>query len=136
MQSNRSSWDEMLAFVEDLPDEHWRTWKETLRPILRESVRTGLNDYFRAGSSVNHLIFSTAEKHGLEDIEPRPPHVTLAVDENHRLFVTISRYSIHFNAPDKRDFLGGANAFDVFKSYLRNLWVTTRPNEALPRAVA
>jgi hypothetical protein len=134
--ANRASWEGMLRFVDEFPDDKWRDWKTVVRPTLEASIRSGIAEYFRAGQSVHHLIFSTAEKHGLEDIQPSPPRVTFGLDDDGKLFVGLSRYSLFFNPPDRKQLVDRNNAFVVLKSFLSELWQLTRPNEPLPSVVA
>jgi hypothetical protein len=85
--ANRASWNDMLDFVDSFPDDKWKDWKAVVRPVLQASIQSGMCEYFRAGQSVHHLIFSTAENHGLEDIQPTPPRVTFGLDDDGQLFV-------------------------------------------------
>ena len=77
----RESWANLSAFVERFPDDQWLDWKNFMRPVVRAAIEAGLSDHFRAGQSMSHLIFSTAEEHGLEPIEPPPLRVTLGRDD-------------------------------------------------------
>lgn len=134
-KTNRESWQLLIQMVENRSGQ-WQEWKSRVLAILRAGVRDGLDSYFRAGESMNYLMFSTAEKHGLEDIEPRPPYVTLGIDANNQLFVAVSQYSLHFNAPERRDIVTDETALPVLKAYLRTLWQRTRPNDPIPSVVA
>jgi hypothetical protein len=134
-KTNRESWQLLIQMVENRPDQ-WRQWKSRVLTVLRAGVRDGLDSYFRAGESMNYLMFSTVDKHGLEDIEPRPLHVTLGVDADNRLFVAVSQHSLHFNKAERQDVVTDETALSVLKTYLRDLWQRTKPNEPVPPAVA
>jgi hypothetical protein len=125
-----------VEHIERFPDEQWLSWKEFMRPLVRAAADTGLNDYFRAGQSMSHLIFSTAEEHGLELIDPPPPRVTLGRDEDLTFFVAISRSNVWFDQPDRKDTIGPDNALSALKAYLYVLWVETRPGQPVPDVVA
>lgn len=72
-EANHASWVEVLAFVRRFPnDVVWNEWKRDMLALLEAAVADGLDPYFRAGQSMQHVIFSIAEKHGLEYLEPHP----------------------------------------------------------------
>jgi hypothetical protein len=131
MEANRKSWAWILSFLDHFSTER----KQTIRPIIRSAIEFGWDNYFRAGQSVWHLIFSTAEKHGLEHIQPPPPRVTMGYKEG-RFFVAMSRSNLWSTEPEQIDFVSSENALVVFQSYLSSLWNATRPSEQLPDALA
>lgn len=135
--SNRASWVDVLAFVRGFPDDDtWTNWKRDVLSLLEAGVAEKLDGYYRAGQSMQHIVFSTAEKHGLEYMEPQPPRVTVGFNKDMSLFVAWSDLNIWFNEPTRRDSLGGETGFDTLKRYLRDLWISTRPSEPLPPGLA
>lgn len=134
-EKNRASWAEVSIFVESFSDEQWLEWKSFVRPVLQAAIQEGLNDYFRAGQSMQHLIFSTTEEHGLELIDPPPPRVTLGRDGDSQFFVAISRSNLWFGEPDQKQMISLDIALPVLKAYLSALWVATRPSEPLPEVL-
>jgi hypothetical protein len=132
MESNRESWKWLLSFVDDFLAERG----DVLRSILLAAIDAGWDSYFRAGQSMTHLVFSTAEKHGLERIQPPPPRVTLGYDKGGKLFVAESRSNLWFSDPEKIDIVTSENASEILALYLMDLWTQTRPREAMPDVLA
>jgi hypothetical protein len=134
---NRASWVAVLAFVRQFPeDDVWKKWRQDMSALLEASMAEGLDNYFRAGQSMQHIIFSTAEKHGLEYIEPQPPRVTVGFNKDMSLFVAWSNLNIWLNDPTHRDSLDGNAGFNTLKHYLAELWSSTRPYQQLPPSLA
>ena len=120
-EGNRESWTRLVVFVDSMPDPVWLEWKAFMRPLLRSAIDAGFNDRYRAGQSMHHLIFSTAERRGLESITPPPLRVTLGRNDDHRFFVALSRTNLWFNAPDRLDIVTAEGALSVLASYLSAL---------------
>jgi hypothetical protein len=142
--ANRESWSELLAFVDRLPDEGpWLEWKFLVRPVVVSAISAGIDEYFRAGHSMSHLIFSTAEEHGLERLHPPPPRVALGAERNRRwyrkwefqLFVAYSHWNIWNGEPERKDFAHPDAALATLEAYLSELWAATRPDEPVPAVV-
>jgi len=132
MEKNQASWSDMLAFVDEFPEnETWKEWKKFMRTLLLAGVEQRLDMYFRAGQSMQHVIFSTCERHGLENYDPQPSRVTLGRD-GEGYFVAYSRSNIWFSTPDRRDVITSHNGFAVLRSYLLALWRETRPTDPVP----
>ena len=71
LAANLPSWRDVEAFVERMGDnDRWRRWKAVAQRFIAESVRFGLDAHFRAGQSMDELVFSTLDHHGLR-YEPR-----------------------------------------------------------------
>lgn len=133
IRENKKSWDNMISFVDGFPtNDAWHAWKIFVGSMLRHGIDTGLDRYFRAGQSMQHIIFSTAEHHGLEDIDPSPPRVTIAFDERMRIYLAWSRFNLWFNKPDRQTYLTGDSANSILRIYLSSLWDETRPSEKNP----
>lgn len=120
-ETNRESWASLLVFVDLMQDTGWLEWKNFMRPLLRSAIDAGWDDRYRAGQSMQHLIFSTAKQNGLESIKPPPLRVTLGQNDDHRFFVALSRANLWFNKPDRIDMVTPGNALSVLASYLSAL---------------
>lgn len=132
MADNQASWTDMFAFVDEFPEnDTWKEWKKFMRTLLRAGVEDKLDKYFHAGQSMQHIIFSTCERHGLERYDPQPPRVTVGRDEG-GYFVAYSRSNLWFNPPDRKDTITSSNALAVLRSYLLILWQETRPTDQVP----
>nr|CAP48034.1 putative integron gene cassette protein [uncultured bacterium] len=137
IQENKRSWADMIDFVESFPtDDTWHAWKTFVRSVLRQGIDSGLDQYFRAGQSMQHIIFSTAAHHGLEDMDPAPPRVTIAFDKQMHIYLAWSRSNLWFNEPNRKVSLTCSNAHGMLRIYLSSLWDETRPSEPNPISAA
>jgi hypothetical protein len=85
---------------------------------------------------MTHIIFSTAEEHGLEKYD-RLPRVTLRFDTaKGEWFIAWSYYNLHSSQPDRQEAVNAETAFAVLKSYLVDLWRETHAGEHLPAPLA
>lgn len=136
-RDNHASWVTVLDFVRQFPEDAvWSEWKRNVLALLEAAMAEGLDNYFRAGQSMQHIIFSTAERHGIEDIEPQPPRVTIGFNKDMSLFVAWSDLNIWFNDPTHRDPLDSKVGFTTLKHYLAELWSKTRDSQPLPPSLA
>ena len=132
MANNQASWTEMFAFIDEFPEnDTWREWKKFVRALLTAGVEDGLDKYFRAGQSMHHIIFSTCERHGLEQYDPQPPRVTLGRDEG-GYFLAFSTRNLWFFPPDRKNAITSENALSMLRSYLLALWGESRPSDPPP----
>jgi hypothetical protein len=138
LATRAGSWIALIGLVEDdFPDKYWASWKEFILPLLRTCVDAGLDQYFRVGQSMSHIIFSTAEEHRLEKYSPSPLRITLrSEDKGQRWYIARSCKNLHFNKPDREDMIDSGTAFITLKSCLSDLWIETRPGYALPGPLA
>ena len=133
VENNKASWIYVSQWIESLPDsDTWLPWKVFVGAVIQSGISAGLNEYFRVGTSVGQIIFSTCEKNGLENFTPAPPRVTLGQDSNREMFIAWSHSNIWFNEPERKDFVTAKTAFSVLRTYLADLWRETRPAEPLP----
>jgi len=138
LQTNQGSWAWVMEFVGDMPlhNPNWIPYTEFLMPLLKACVDAGFDEYFRAGQSMSHVIFSTAEKHRLEQYAPSPLRVTIKSDKlegnQPRWCVARSYGNLWSSAPDRETPIECESAFPVLKQYLEDLWRETRPAEPLP----
>ena len=133
VEDNKASWLRVLHFVDEFPDnESWPSWKASMRPVIEACIKAGLDQYFRAGQSMQHIIFSTCERHGLEQISPAPPRVTLGRHKSAGMFVAWSHNNLWFHDPEREDAVTSDNAVSVLKSHLADLWRETRPMDPVP----
>ena len=102
-----------------------------MRPVLEACIEAGLDQYFRAGQSMQHIIFSTCERHGLENFNPEPPRVTLGHGKA-GMFVAWSHYNIWFSTPERETSVTADNVVSALRSYLAELWRETRTEDPLP----
>ena len=128
----------MIRLVEDdFPEEHWVSWKGFVLPLLRTGIDAGLDQYFRVGQSMTHIIFSTTEEHRLEKYNPSPLRITIRSEDNgQRWYIARSYKNIWSSKPDEEAPIDSTTAFPVLKSYLVDLWRETHPNKALPEPLA
>ena len=92
IENNKASWLAVLHFVDEFPDnEIWSGWKVFMRPVIQAGIDAGLDQYFRAGTSMQHIIFSTCERNGLEQFSPAPPRITIGRRESTGMFVAWSQ---------------------------------------------
>jgi len=132
IENNKASWRTIQDFVESFPDnETWKDWKVFMRSAVQKASDDGLNRYFRAGQSMQHIIFSTCERYGLETYDPEPPRVTLGRGKM-GMFVASSSHNLWFSTPEQETLVTADNIAPVLRSYLANLWRETRPNDPVP----
>ena len=133
IEGNKASWVDVLRFVDRFPDDvTWLLWKSFVRTVIESGIEAGLDQYFRAGQSMQHIIFSTCERHGLEDFSPAPPRVTLGRRKSGSMFVGWSHYNVWFHDPEHEETVTSGNALPVLKGYLADLWRETRPIAPVP----
>jgi hypothetical protein len=133
VENNKASWLDVLQFVDEFPEnETWAAWKAFVRPVIEACIEAGLHQYFRAGQSMQHIIFSTSERHGLEEIIPSPPRVTFGRRASERMFVAWSHSNLWFHDPEREDAVTSENAVSVLRRYLADLWRETRPADSVP----
>jgi hypothetical protein len=126
--SNIVSWEDLERLIEEYPDNsQWTEWKTLARKFVDESVKLGLNRYFRAGQSMHHFVFSTLEYHGLRD-EPR---VTVAFRPENDIRIAYGTSNLQFSTPMVEYTLPFDLAFPTFRRFLNQLWKATMP-EAIP----
>jgi len=105
-------------------------WAHVCSELLAEGKRRGLDQHFRAGQSMQHMIFSTVSHHGLQD-ELR---VTVAIPTDEadsaatgaRLEVSLGRVNRWFAEPERLTIGPAADAWPLLAEYLRDLWRATR----------
>ena len=133
IENNKASWLAVLHFVDEFPDnEIWRGWKAFLRSVIQAGIDAGLHQYFRAGTSMQHIIFSTCEGNGLEPLSPAPPRITIGRRESTGMFVAWSHNNLWFHPPEREDPVTADNVVSVLRRYLGDLWRETRPTEPVP----
>jgi hypothetical protein len=138
LETKQESWVWVTKFVNDLPRHNtgWTPFTAFVVPILQTCVDVGLDKYFRVGQSMTHIIFSTAERHGLERYDPPPPRITLLHERpTDEWFIAWSRTNLIVKpeAAERRTKINAQNAIPVLKAYLIDLWRETHPEDALPQ---
>jgi hypothetical protein len=129
--ANIESWRVVEAFVESMPESaHWTPWKTLARRIIGESVKFGLNRYFRAGQSMSDLVFSTLDHHGLQ----REPRVIVKLRPENDVHLAYWAARLYFSIPMLEYTLPFDLAFPTFVRFLNQLWTATMP-EAVPEDV-
>jgi len=135
IENNKASWANVTQFIEGFPDnDTWLPWKLFVRAVVQAGTSAGLNKFFRAGQSMQHIIFSTCERNGLENYTPAPPRVTLGRDHNGEMFIAWSHSNIWFSEPERKDLVTPQTVLSVLRTYLVDLWRETRPTEPFPLA--
>jgi hypothetical protein len=122
---NIASWKVIEAFIERLPSHSagWEPWSTLARKFVSEGKTLGLNRYFRAGTSVTHLVFSTLDHRGLRG-EPR---VTVEFHPENEIRVAYGTANLHFSSPEVEYSLPFEPAFATFRRFLNQLWTATMP---------
>jgi hypothetical protein len=139
LDTKQESWAWLTQWVEKMPSRNaiWAPWTAFLSPLLQACVNAGLDHYFRVGQSMSHIIFSTTERHRLEQYDPPPPRVSLIHDlEKQQWTLAWSYQNLWFSKPDRQDVVNSDNAFPTLKRYLTDLWRETRPGDAIPEPLS
>jgi hypothetical protein len=129
-KDNSESWLQIHEFIDEFPDDDdWSKWKPMARELVSDLERRGLIPYFRIGQSMHHIIFSTADHHGLTE-EPR---VTLEFHPNDRsVRIAYSRSNLYFNQPLADECVPFAAVIPRTLGYLQRLWKETNPSASIP----
>lgn len=140
MKTKRESWTWLAEWVESLPKRNadWEPFTEFVMSVLHACMSAGLNEYFRVGQSMSHIIFSTAEEHGLEKYSPPPPRVTLLHDrKTDEWFIAWSHLNllVRPEAMERQDCVTRETVLPTLKSYLATLWQETQQGKPLPAAL-
>jgi hypothetical protein len=114
-------------------------WADCASGLLMQGQLLGLQHHFRAGQSMQHIIFSTAPSHGLTD-EPR---VTLAWPSSSPdlqalgsiVELSFGRTNRWFAAPEQAVVVPRSAAFPHLLDLLTVLWLATLPDTPLPPAL-
>jgi hypothetical protein len=122
LAANLESWRAVEAFVERMGDR----WRAVAQRFLGEGVRFRLDSYFRAGQSMDELVFSTLDHHGLQ-WEPRVMVKFFAEDRIHVKYVHPPARGPEYTLPFDQ-------AFPTFVRFLSQIWSATMP-EAVPEEV-
>ena len=139
LKTRQEMWDWLMGWVKSLPthNNNLTPFAEFVSPLLQACVDARLNDYFRVGQSMLHIVFSTAQEHGLERLNPPRLRVTIRFDSEKKQWLIGRSYgNLHFANADREEPADSETAFTVLKSYLADLWRETRPGESLPELLA
>ena len=129
-ENNAESWQQLRKFIEEFPgNARSSAWKQMAGGVVSELERRGLIPLFRAGKSMQHVIFSTSDHHGLRD-EPR---VTLEFQpEQQEVRIAYSKADIRFHEPLIEAWVSAPVALQVTLGALRRLWTETWPAQPMP----
>lgn len=132
-KDNPESWRRIHRFIANFPnDEYWSKWKPMVRDVVSELEVRGLASVFRIGQSMHHIIFSTADHHGLGS-EPR---VTLEFLPREEIIRVMYSYAhLAFSEPAEEERVAPAAAMPCVLGYLRRLWNETKPDINTPAAL-
>lgn len=131
--NNRESWAHLRQTLDWLADgAGWTEWLALAKPIVAGLERAGLSDAFRAGSSMDLLIFSTLDHHDLGDslrVEVRPEPAF------HSVRIAMGKQCLHYDPPDlEQVVVPFSDCLPVIMDHLRRLWVATKPHAPFPSA--
>jgi len=119
---NAASWHALIASIREHPDnDYWILWKQLAMRFVQKAVDSGLNNYFRAGRSMNHLVFSTLDRNGLRD-EPR---VTIVIRTKSEIQIAYGNSNRLFGSPELEYTLPLEEGFSTFRRFLHQLWTAT-----------
>jgi hypothetical protein len=136
-ETNEASWAYMVEFMSRFVRvEALVGWGRNALAILARGQALGLDQFFRAGQSMQHPIFSTAPRHGLDD-EPRvtvawPEKDTESAATGAVIEVSLGRANRWFSAPDRAAVVAAADGWTAVAQYLGLLWRATRGDASLP----
>ena len=120
--NNIASWKTVLGHVERFPENaSWTPWKAVARRFVCEGINLGLDRYFRAGTSVNHLLFSTLDRNGLK----REPRVTVEIRGENKLRIAYGATNLFFSSAELEYLLPYELGFPTFRRFLNQLWIET-----------
>lgn len=92
----------------------------------------GLASLFRIGQGMDHIMFSTVERHGLTT-EPR---VTLEFHPREQIVrVAYGRTNLYFSEPLSEERVSHHAAVSTILVYLRRLWSEGKPDAQIPDAL-
>jgi hypothetical protein len=140
-ETNEASWADMVAFMSQVARvDALAGWGRNASAILARGQALGLDRFFRAGQSMQHLIFSTAPRHGLDD-EPRvtvawPESDTESAATGRRIEVSLGRANRWFSAPDQVAVVEEPDGWSTVARYLELLWRVTRGDAAPPAGLS
>jgi hypothetical protein len=135
--TNEASWARMVEFMSRFAGiEAFAGGGRNALAILRCGQALHLDQFFRAGQSMQHLIFSTASRHGLTD-EPRvtvawPEEDTESAATGAVIEVSLGRANRWFSAPDRAAVVAGSDGWPVVAQYMGLLWQATRGSASPP----
>lgn len=132
-EDNPSSWRDVAGFLDEFPDdETWSTYKKDMRFIIESGIASHLDQFFRAGTSMHYILFSTLEHHGLRG----EYFVTLARKPDRLFVVSYANRNVDFSAPaGQKTAPTPEEAFAVLRSFLLRLWRDTKRDEEVPIAL-
>jgi hypothetical protein len=124
---NLKSWDRMVLFYEGHQTSDYHEFTTPLLELVRRIAGTRRAERFRAGSSLWHLMISTAEKHGLKEHEP---FVGVTTDQDLRY--RIEYYSAFTRRVDAAATCDTADVLGELDRFLARLWAETRGRDEAP----
>ncbi len=138
INANIASWEQVSQFVEEFisiyaesePEDYRRfsEWQSVIRQFIKDFKELGYHKFFRAGTMMRTLVFSTLDHHGLAD----EPHVTVKI-ESEELIKLVYHPAIPAPNGDKmlEYDLSLVDALPTLRRFFHHLWQMTRP-EAIP----
>jgi ABC-type branched-subunit amino acid transport system substrate-binding protein len=114
-------------------------WARVGAQLLAQGQQRGLDQHFRAGQSMQHLIFSTVPHSGLQDdlrvTVGWPQDDTDSAATGAMVEVSIGRKNRWFSAPDRLHVAAAVDAWPLVAEYLAALWLDTK-NSPLPHGLS
>jgi hypothetical protein len=132
-KNNSESWQQIHEFIGELPDDAvWLDWKKIARGIVSSLESLCLVSEFRIGQSMGNFIFSTLDHHQVFGHR----HVTISIRPDKKtVHVAYSTKSIFFKSFIAEDTYPVAEVIPGILSYLRRLWIDTKPELPIPDAL-
>lgn len=134
-RDNRESWRVLREHLfSDGWGPGWAEWLAKARQIVGSLEHVGMVEHFRAGVSMDLLIFSTQNHHDLDGaicVQVRPE------SESGSVRVALGPTLLHWDPPDiDQTLVPMESCLPVILDYLRRLWTATKPGVDLPGKLA
>jgi hypothetical protein len=129
---NPSSWAHVFEIIDEYPHtEYWRAYKANVKEVLDRCIAENLHEDFRAGTSLNDIVFSTALKHGLKRGEPQVAFSYTPKKEE--FYIAYATRALIWGDPISLETISGVEgAHALLKQYLLRLWKETKPELPIP----
>ena len=133
-KDNLESWKQIYHFIDGFSayGATWSDWQNMVWLVVSNLENRGLSGFFRIGSGMHQIIFSTSDHHMLES-EPR---VTLEFHPKEQTVrVAYSCANLNFHEPLSEETVPIDLATQTTINYLWRLWIETKLETQIPDAL-